>query len=82
LFGLFRYFIAITIFIGLMGFLPGESKLEGISDTAFAASDPVIAAAGDIACDPAHVNFNNGNGTSDSCRFGKTQFESKIGVVG
>jgi chitodextrinase len=30
--------------------------------------DPVIAAAGDIACDPADVNFNNGNGTSTRCR--------------
>jgi acid phosphatase type 7 len=33
-----------------------------------APSDPVIAAAGDIACDPADSSFNGGNGTSDSCR--------------
>jgi hypothetical protein len=31
-------------------------------------SDPTIAAAGDIACDPAHPNFNGGNGTGDNCR--------------
>jgi acid phosphatase type 7 len=30
--------------------------------------DPVIAAAGDIACDPTNSNFNAGNGTSNSCR--------------
>jgi hemolysin type calcium-binding protein/calcineurin-like phosphoesterase family protein len=31
-------------------------------------SDPVIAAAGDIACDPAHPNFNGGNGQNGNCR--------------
>jgi hypothetical protein len=37
--------------------------------TAFpAAGDPVIAAAGDIACDPASSSFNGGLGTSTSCR--------------
>ncbi len=30
--------------------------------------DPVIAAAGDIACDPASSSFNAGAGTSSSCR--------------
>jgi acid phosphatase type 7 len=33
-----------------------------------ATSDPVIAAAGDIACDPLSSSFNNGLGTSSSCR--------------
>jgi len=35
---------------------------------ALAASDPVIAAAGDIACDPDNSSFNGGAGTSNSCR--------------
>ena len=35
---------------------------------AAAASDPVIAVAGDIACDPDNSNFNGGNGSSNSCR--------------
>ena len=35
---------------------------------ALAASDPVIAAAGDIACDPTSSSFNTGNGTSSACR--------------
>jgi hypothetical protein len=33
-----------------------------------AASDPVVVAAGDIACDPANGAFNHGNGTASSCR--------------
>ncbi len=33
-----------------------------------AAGDPVIAAAGDISCDPTNSNFNAGNGSSGSCR--------------
>jgi chitodextrinase len=30
--------------------------------------DPVVAAAGDIACDPRNSSFNGGNGTSSTCR--------------
>ena len=30
--------------------------------------DPVIAAAGDIACDPSDGSFNGGNGTASNCR--------------
>jgi len=32
-----------------------------------AAADPVIAAAGDIACDPQVPEFNNGNGMGTHC---------------
>jgi hypothetical protein len=32
------------------------------------ASDPVIAAAGEIACDPGAANFNGGAGTATGCR--------------
>jgi hypothetical protein len=39
-----------------------------LARTGTAAGDPVIAAAGDIACDPASGNFNGGLGTSSSCR--------------
>jgi hypothetical protein len=31
-------------------------------------ADPVIAAAGDIACDPTDPGYNGGNGTADRCR--------------
>jgi hypothetical protein len=30
-------------------------------------ADPVVGAAGDIACDPADANFNGGNGTASAC---------------
>ena len=33
-----------------------------------AAADPVIAAAGDIACDPQNQSFNNGNGSGSACQ--------------
>ena len=45
------------------------SAAAGISGaTAAAASDPVVATAGDIACDPASSKFNGGQGTSSACR--------------
>lgn len=39
---------------------------------ALRAADPVIAAAGDIACDPAATNYNGGNGTAAGCRMRDT----------
>ncbi len=36
------------------------------------AADPVIAAAGDIACDPAEPGYNGGNGTAAACRMRDT----------
>jgi hypothetical protein len=35
---------------------------------AAATADPLIAAAGDIACDPSSSKFRNGNGTSSACK--------------
>jgi calcineurin-like phosphoesterase family protein len=58
----FRYFASIIILIISILFVPGAGKLAGNSEEALAASDPVIAAAGDIACDPANSNFFGGNG--------------------
>src|SRR5207244_2580909 len=47
-----------------------RSALSGaVSGRAGAAgSDPVIAAAGDIACDPADPKYNGGDGTATHCR--------------
>ncbi len=39
---------------------------------ALAQGDPVIAAAGDIACDPGDPNYNQGNGTAVACRMRAT----------
>jgi hypothetical protein len=63
----FRYFASILLIISIL-FVPGAGKLIGNSAVALAASDPVIAAAGDIACDPANSVFNGGNGNSNACR--------------
>ncbi len=38
------------------------------AETALAVGDPVIAVAGDIACDPTNSNFNGGNGKNDACQ--------------
>src|SRR5512135_1956766 len=62
------YFIAIAAIMGLTWLSLGPARLDGHPEVALAASDPVIAAAGDIACDPSNTSFNNGNGTSGSCR--------------
>jgi acid phosphatase type 7 len=35
---------------------------------AASAADPVVAAAGDIACDPTSSSFNGGNGSTNNCR--------------
>jgi len=63
-----RYFVFIIALIGSILFLPAGGKPNSSAEVAFAASDPVIAAAGDIACDPANAHFNGGNGDADNCR--------------
>ena len=60
--------ISIAIIVGLTWLSLGPARLDKNPEVALAASDPVIAAAGDIACDPSNTSFNNGNGTSGSCR--------------
>jgi hypothetical protein len=64
----FRNSTSILILILLVWLLFGGSPVTGDTEVALAASDPVIAVAGDIACDPANPAFNGGNGTSTSCR--------------
>ena len=56
---------ALLVAAGLAVF-PLSGIMAG-SQSASAAGDPVVAAAGDIACDPANHNFNGGNGTSGAC---------------
>lgn len=63
-----RNFISIVLLIGLVWLFPNSAGFVGDPTAALAASDPVIAAAGDIACDPRNSNFNDGNGSSRSCR--------------
>ena len=40
-----------------------SARTKGVSVTTPSPGDPVIAAAGDIACDPTAGDFNGGNGT-------------------
>jgi acid phosphatase type 7 len=43
-------------------------RTKAVSVTLPSPGDPVIAAAGDIACDPTSGSFHNGSGTSSACR--------------
>ena len=46
----------------------GAGLLLALAAAPAHAQDPVIAAGGDIACDPNGGNFNSGNGTTNFCR--------------
>jgi hypothetical protein len=49
----------------------GDNVLTSLPSTGtnlIVVGDPIIAAAGDIACDPSDGSFNGGNGTTNSCR--------------
>ena len=55
----------------LPAFLPqgaGRAGSSSEAQTTLTSSDPVIAAAGDIACDPTDPNYKGGSGTSTGCR--------------
>jgi hypothetical protein len=51
---------------GLLALVLATTSQPGGTGTALA-SDPVIAAAGDIACDPANAAFRGGLGTANAC---------------
>ncbi len=61
-----RRLLAVGGFVtALVLFIPGAwFGAARLDPRAAAAGDPVIAAAGDIACDPASANFNSGNGNA------------------
>ncbi len=63
----YKYLLVVILVAALFWTIPsvliGNSFLGG-SQRVSASTDPVIAAAGDIACDPASTAFNGGNGTS------------------
>ncbi len=64
----FRHFFLILIIMGIILFVPGVARWNNPSNVEAQAAYPVIAAAGDIACDPASVSFNGGNGGATACR--------------
>jgi acid phosphatase type 7 len=63
----FRVLTAVILMTGSFLFLPGRDESQNVVSVAQAASDPIIAAAGDIACDPSSSSFNGGNGSVTSC---------------
>jgi len=50
----------------------GVAEAGTMGATAITTGDPVVAAAGDIACDPAAAAFNGGNGTATKCHMKAT----------
>jgi hypothetical protein len=66
-----KYFISVALTAGLL-LIPLGASWNGFpipqNRSVSASSDPVIAAAGDIACDPASSAFKSGAGTPTSCR--------------
>ena len=64
-----RIIVFLVVLLGSLWSLPAAGgSLNRRFQAALAASDPVIAAAGDIACDPGSSSFNGGNGSSTACR--------------
>jgi PASTA domain-containing protein/List-Bact-rpt repeat protein/calcineurin-like phosphoesterase family protein len=55
--------VLVVLALALVAWIGGA-----VPTTASGAGDPVIAAAGDIACDPASPDFHGGLGTSHDCR--------------
>ena len=66
--GQLRTYLLIFVLMGSILFLPGVGKGDNISIVEAQAAYPVIAAAGDIACDPSSRSFNGGNGSATACR--------------
>src|SRR5512146_2901527 len=65
---LLRSMTSLLVGMVLLWSLLGSVSGPGGPAAASAASDPVVAAAGDIACDPADSHFNGGAGTSANCQ--------------
>ncbi len=67
-----RYLLLPVLVFALLWSFPGllstGSNQSGYIPGVAAAGDPVIAAAGDIACDPSNSVFNGGLGNANSCR--------------
>jgi hypothetical protein len=59
--------LAAGLAIAVVAVAAGFLAVQG-SPQASATGDPVIAAAGDIACDPANASFRGGAGSSSACR--------------
>ena len=63
-----RNYISILVLSVLLWMSSGPAQVTEALEQVQATSDPVIAAAGDIACDPEGMGFNGGEGNQTSCR--------------
>jgi calcineurin-like phosphoesterase family protein len=59
--------VALAALVAL-GSATGAGAQRVLPSAAAAVPDPLIAAAGDIACDPSSSKFHNGQGTSSACK--------------
>src|SRR5689334_19785428 len=62
-----RSFLILMLTLSSIIFVVPETATGIVSASKQSANDPVIAAAGDIACDPSSSSFRNGNGSTNSC---------------
>jgi acid phosphatase type 7 len=62
-----RAAVSFSICAVTLGFAVLPRSSTGPSSSAVAATDPIIAAAGDISCDPANSYYNDGNGKNGKC---------------
>lgn len=62
----------LSLILGLAGIVYSLAKKTELISPSFAEDSPVIAAAGDIACDPDSKYFNNTKGTATNCRMKDT----------
>ena len=61
-----KLIVIVFVLIGVVVLV--ESRARPTATVSASASDPVIGAAGDIACDPSSVHFKNDDGTTNDCR--------------
>jgi chitodextrinase len=63
----FRWLL-LSLLLAATLFVPWIASAQLASNSVASTSDPVVAAAGDVACDPTSSSFNGGNGNANACR--------------
>jgi hypothetical protein len=66
--GVLRFAAAVLAVTGLVAGSASTASAIHVRASATVVPDPLIAAAGDIACDPSFRKFHDGQGTSSACR--------------
>jgi hypothetical protein len=71
-----------TKYLKRLALVLGVAALLAAGAAADASADPVIATAGDIACDLGDPDFNGGLGSADRCRQKYTGCTASMSVAG